>query len=501
MKNAFSLLHILALVSLGPVQADDFSFSHENVLGTSLELTLTCEDPETAKQAEQQILTEIDRLSEIFSHYSATSELSRFCKLPAGSVTSISPELSRLLCRCEEWTRVSHGAFNPSVEVMSQQWKQAARTGTAPAANELANLVKRAAQRQWQVQVESHRATRLSTEPLSLNAIAKGTILDLATLRVQQQFSDIHAMMINIGGDILVVGDHDHRVVIPNPDRDTVNAAPLIELNLRNQAIATSGSSERFLRIGPKKYSHIIDPRSGIPCEQIASASVIASDAETADVLATICCVLPPQDSIALIESLPFTACCLVTSSGSLLVSGGWPVEVNQEPAAKAEKEATPKGPSTPHDFLVEFEIAKPEQGGRYRRPYVAVWVEDNDGFPVKTLSLFLMSDNPGPRWHRDLRRWYSSDQVRQLVDETKLIGTISKPSRNPGKYKVSWDGTDDLGQLLKDGTYTLYIEAAREHGTYQLMKQPLELGKEDYKHTLKGNVEIGSASVTYHRK
>lgn len=96
--NVLSLLCILALGSLCSVRADDFLFSHENALGPSLERTLTCEAPETAKQA--------------------------------------------------------------------------ARTGTAPAENELANLVKRAAQRQWQVQAESHQATRLSTEPLSLNAIA-----------------------------------------------------------------------------------------------------------------------------------------------------------------------------------------------------------------------------------------------------------------------------------------------------------------------------------------
>ena len=166
--NVLSLLCILALGSLCSVHADDFLSSHENALGISLELTLTCEDPETAKQA--------------------------------------------------------------------------ARTGTAPAENELANLVKRATQRQWQVQAESHQATRLSTEPLSLNAIAKGTILDLTALHVQQQFSDIYAVMINIGGDINVAGDRDHRVVIPNPDRVAVNAAPLLELNLRKQTLAASGA-------------------------------------------------------------------------------------------------------------------------------------------------------------------------------------------------------------------------------------------------------------------
>ena len=155
----------------------------------------------------------------------------------------------------------------------------------------------------------------------------------------------------------------------------------------------------------------------------------------------------------------------------------------------------------TPYDVQLEFEIAKAAGGGRYRRPYVAVWVEDADGFPVKTLSLFLMADNPGPRWHRDLRRWYSSDQVRQLVDDAKLIGTISKPTRNPGVYKVAWDGRDDKGDLLQKGKYTLYIEAAREHGTYQLMKHGFELGGADFNEQLKGNVEISAASIRYSGK
>jgi thiamine biosynthesis lipoprotein ApbE len=498
------LTAVLLAVVCTATPADDFQFSHENVLGTSLELTLSCADQETALQAEQCLLQEIDRLSEIFSHYSATSEFSRLTQRPVGSTTPISAELSRLLCRCEEWTRVSQGAFNPAVELMTQRWKQAARTATVPSNDELQELARRTARAHWRVQVASHEVTRLTAEPLSLNAIAKGTILDLATQRIQQEFPQIDAILLNIGGDIRVAGERVFQVQIPNPARDSVNAAPLMQVALQDQAIATSGSSERFLTIGGKSYSHLIDPRTGVPCEQIASASVIAPDAETADVLATICCVLPADESLRFINTLPMAACYLVTSTGTVMASRAWPAEEAQDSAAPvvgSRDEGASKTAATPHDLLVEFEISKPDQGGRYRRPYVAVWVEDADGFPVKTLSLFLMADNPGPRWHRDLRRWYSSDQVRQLVDDTKLIGTISKPSRNPGKYKVSWDGTDDQGQLLKDGAYTLYIEAAREHGTYQLMKQAIQLGGENYQHALKGNVEIGSASVTYRRK
>jgi len=71
----------------------------------------------------------------------------------------------------------------------------------------------------------------------------------------------------------------------------------------------------------------------------------------------------------------------------------------------------------------------------------VAVWVEDADGFPVRTLVLWLQ-EGRGARWHRDLTRWYKQDQVRRLVDGTKLIGTVSAATRPPGKYKAVWDGT-----------------------------------------------------------
>jgi hypothetical protein len=272
----------------------------------------------------------------------------------------------------------------------------------------------------------------------------------------------------------------------------------MLSVKLVNQGIATSGISERTYEIGGVRYSHLIDPRTGQPCQTALSATVIAPDAEIADVLATICCVLKPALALQLIESLPGTAAWIVTTEGQSWVSDRWPdaEESHVEVSPGEETQA-----ATKHEFNIEFEIAKSTQGGRYRRPYVAVWVEDKDGFPVKTLSLFLMTENPGPRWHRDLRRWYSSDQARLLADDLKLIGTVSKPTRNPGNYKVAWDGTDDHGKLLPDGSYTLYIEAAREHGSYQLMKHPFDIGKSDFDVKLKANSEIGAASIKYHKK
>jgi hypothetical protein len=208
-------------------------------------------------------------------------------------------------------------------------------------------------------------------------------------------------------------------------------------------------------------------------------------------VLATICSVLPITESIAIVNSLRDVECLLVTATGAMTHSLNWPGELISNAGESVPTDAVAK-----QELLVEIEISKPDDSRRYRRPYVAVWIEDKDGFPVKTLGLFLMTNDPGPRWHRDLRRWYAGDQMRRLVDDNALIGTISKPTRNPGQYKFAWDGRDDAGKDVQAGKYTLHIEAAREHGTYQLMKHAFKLGDQPFEVKLPGNVEIEAASV-----
>jgi thiamine biosynthesis lipoprotein ApbE len=489
----------------GQLIANEFKFFHEDVLGTSLELKVVAPDEETAKQAESIVLQEVDRLSEVFSHYSASSEFRRLCDMPSGSSTTVSSDLMTLLRRCEEWTRISHGAFNPGAELLCRRWQQAASNGVPPSAEELRELAGQVNQAHWNLTVGSNTVTRLSTVPLTLNAIAKGSILDAASLRVFDECMSIEGITVNIGGDIRVAGQASEIIQVADPLNDSIGSPPIQTIVLARGAIATSGISERSHKVGQSRLSHIINPVDGQPCNQIISASVIANDAETADVLATIFTVAPVSASLNLAETIPGVECFLVDVSGSTFCSANWPGskpdEVNTaKPVneAKDQKTTEKEVENTPHDFRLEFEINKPSEGGRYRRPYVAVWVEDKDDFPVKTLSLFMMTENPGPRWHRDLRRWYSNDRLRLLADEKELIGTISKPTRNPGTYKVAWDGRDDNGNLLKEGKYTLYIEAAREHGTYQLMKYPFEFGKTDFSDDLKGNVEIKSASISY---
>ncbi|TWU48520.1 Thiamine biosynthesis lipoprotein ApbE precursor [Rubripirellula tenax] len=497
MKSSFpSTLFLVFIAYFAPFSAtpsvsEEFEFHHENVLGSSLELRLTTDTIENAKAAQSVALNELDRLAEVFSSYSSTSEFAKFCSLEIDEAMLVSPELLRTLQACDQWGVVSGGAFSPAMESLSRIWNDAQQTGKSPTPETLASKVRAVSTKHWRIDPIANRVTRLTAEPLTLNAIAKGTIIDGVCKRVLAECDRVTGIVVNIGGDVRVAGDSTHIISIADPKSDAIGSAPIGKLAIRGQSVATSGSSERGFVIDGTSRSHLIDPRTGQPMQTTISATVIAKDAETADVLATICSVLPIAESIAMVNSLRDVECLLVTATGFMSQSLNWPGDVISNADDTSDAKAK-------HEMLVEISISKPDESRRYRRPYVAVWIEDKDGFPIRTLGLFLMADNPGPRWHRDLRHWYASDQMRRLVDDKLLIGTISKPTRNPGRYKFAWDGNDDSGNTVRPGSYTLYVEAAREHGTYQVMKYPFEFGDKPFEATLPGNIEIEAATVTF---
>ena len=166
---------------------------------------------------------------------------------------------------------------------------------------------------------------------------------------------------------------------------------------------------------------------------------------------------------------------------------------------------ASPRSQSGPkwddrYELAVDFEIAQPNEG-RYHRPYVAVWVEDGSGRAVRTLVLWVNRNGKGPRYFHELRRWFRDEGSAQASGRPDLVSTISSATRLPGKYSASWDGRDDRGRVVEQGAYRLYIEAAREHGSYQLIQHDLDLGLEPKTIDLAGNREIARAHVEYRRR
>jgi FAD:protein FMN transferase len=311
-------------LSSGPAgQITSFHFGYENVLGTSLDLRVDATSEAVAVAVEERVLAEIDRLEPIFSVYNPDSELQRWQR-NRGVPTRLSPGLREVLQEADHWQERTGGAFNPAGEAFLQFWREAICAKRLPSQRALNALRKSVAGKFWEFDEESQRVTYLAECPLSLNAIAKGYIVDRACDAAFLVSADVQGIILNIGGDLRVRTMRSETVGITNPNQDAENAPPLACVQIQEGALATSGDWRRGMQVGDRLYSHIIDPRTGRPTWRIRSASVIAPRAADADALATALSVLSPEESLSLTDALPGVGCLLVAQDGQIYRSAFW---------------------------------------------------------------------------------------------------------------------------------------------------------------------------------
>ncbi len=138
----------------------------------------------------------------------------------------------------------------------------------------------------------------------------------------------------------------------------------------------------------------------------------------------------------------------------------------------------------------VKIELNLPTiEGSTSYRPYVAVWVENDQGEVVKNLALWSKE----PDWLKDMRRWWRKTGRYGGTD----IDAVSSATRRPGTYELSWNGLDAKGDQVPTGRYTVHIEAAREHGSRSWVNTEIELGKNPQTHVIKASEELGIIQVT----
>jgi hypothetical protein len=134
--------------------------------------------------------------------------------------------------------------------------------------------------------------------------------------------------------------------------------------------------------------------------------------------------------------------------------------------------------------------------GGYARRPYLAIWLEDAARTPVRTIGLWYNKD----RYLPEMRGWFRVARASNGRDPYSFAHSFASATRPPGKYSFQWDGKNEDGKTVAPGKYTVFIEVAREHGTYQLMRQDMDFNGTPAKVDLKGNTEVAGASLEYHK-
>lgn len=497
--NISALLLLITLSSAISPTAKPMRFyitHYENVLGTSFEMKVLATDFREAGKAEDKAMVEIERLNKILSGYDKSSEFSKW-QHGEKRATKVSPELYEVLGLFDKWRKQSNGALDASAEVVGTLWKEAAKRNVAPNVAELAEAVKTVKQTHWQLDPVNRTALHLDDAPLILNSFVKSYVMNKAC-NVALAAGGISAIVMNIGGDIVVKGRHQERILVADPKADAENDAPIAKLLLNNKTVATSGNYRRGELIDGHWYSHIVDPRNGLPADQVISATVVSDNATDAGALATAFNILSPDESKVLAAMIPNTEFMLITSKGKRVESKGWKaLEIRTVPeATKRSKGLNAVKTWDPTYELVIGLTLNQMAGMRVNRPYIAVWVVDGNKKPVRSLALWYNKS----KYLREMPSWYAA-YYNKFSQADQSVSSTTSATRPAGKYTIKWDGKNDQGEFVGLGTYSIKIEAAREHGTHQLMTQELDFTKPQKLINLSGNIEISTVSISYQKK
>jgi hypothetical protein len=303
---------------------------------------------------------------------------------------------------------------------------------------------------------------------------------------------------LNIGGDIRVWGGVSWLIGIANPFEPAENAPLLARLVLRDAAVATSGGYSRYVTIAGQRYSHLIDPRTLQPAAQVSSATIVAPDCLTANALSTAASVLGLDQGARLAKLFGALEHVLVDAEGRIertaaLAANGSVSSIppSVEKPAADQPVAPGAGPAWPTNFQVNVNlILQAPAGGRAKRPYVAIWVEDSNKKLVRTVMVW------GNNWQylRELTSWW---QMTAKYEDS-FARSITRATRAPGSYTVVWDGLDDKGKSVPQGEYKLCVEINREHGRHLSESVTIKCGKETQAVELRATPESDASRIEY---
>ena len=287
-------------------------------MGLPVRVTLYAPDEKTASAAADAAFARIEALNAVFTDYDSDSELSRLSDSSAqGRAVALSPDLWHVMEYAQRISERSGGAFDMTVGAVVNLWRTARRKKELPQPERIAEALARSGYDG--VRLDRTRRTVELIKPrmrLDAGGIAKGHMLEEA-LKVLARLGFPRAM-VSGGGDMALgdapLGESGWRVEIIA--LDAAGAPVPVRFRLCNCSMSTSGDLYQRLEIGGKRYSHIVDPKTGIGLTDHSQVTVVAGRGMEADALSKVVAVLGPEAGFAIIEETPGAACRVVRAPG-----------------------------------------------------------------------------------------------------------------------------------------------------------------------------------------
>lgn len=315
-------LILLFLVWSGfTVQAQVLRNRVVKLMGSRFTITLVAQDSLTAEQQIDAVIAEITRIENLISDWKPDSQVSQVNKNAGIGPVKVDPEVFALTERALHFSRLTDGAFDISFAAMDRIWKFDGSMTAMPTPEAIRKSVEKVGFEQ--IELDPKQSTiflKKKGMKIGFGALGEGYAADRC--RDMMLARGIKAGIVNGSGDMRTWGHKPDgtpwTIGITNPlDKDTIFAV----IPLREEAVVTSGSYEKFVVFNGKRYAHIINPRTGYPATGVSSVTVFGPSAETANGFSTSLMVLGKKAGLALLHKHPQYQYILITDDGQVFSS------------------------------------------------------------------------------------------------------------------------------------------------------------------------------------
>ena len=293
----------------------------QSLLGSPFEITVVAKDSVQGNLFSDLAIAEVKRIENLISDWIPTSQISKVNQNAGISPIKVDKEVFDLVERATKISKLTSGAFDISYASMDRIWKFDGSMKEMPTPEEIRKSVEKVG---YQNIILNPKDTTIFLKnkgmKLGLGGIGQGYIAD--KIKVLLQEKGCVSGLVNVSGDINTWGKQ------PNGNLWTVGIVNPMNKNkvfatfpLDDSAVETSGSYEKYVTFNGKRYSHIIDPRTGYPATGIISVSVFAKQTELADALATGIFVMGVEVGLDLVNQLKGIGCIIVDDKGGIHVS------------------------------------------------------------------------------------------------------------------------------------------------------------------------------------
>ena len=279
-------------------------------MGSPFTITIYSNDSAGASCAADVAFKRADELNEILSDYIDSSEINRLSATSGqGRYVSVSPPLFDILQRSQEAANLSDGSYDITIGPVVKLWRQARKTKLFPDKDSIQAALQKTGFRYVHLDT-IHHSVWLEKQGMQLDVggLGKGFVA-AAALNVLEK-KGFYTAMVNAGGKIVTGNSPPGRegwlIGINKPGEKVAILSEL--LLLQQTSVATSGDIYQYVEFNGKRYSHIVDPRTGIGLTKRRNVTAIAPDGTTADWLATACSVLSVRKSLRMIKKIPGAA-------------------------------------------------------------------------------------------------------------------------------------------------------------------------------------------------